>query len=162
MTQLFNGSRPSRQSANHGHSRTNWKSVSSKPSDVLENIHALYWSGVERDLGDILLALREWRKEANLPDLRDVGGHYSESNWTGFGTFVKRATGDAHMYDFMTRGPQLLTCSGRQHDVLDKLREMKSITLVSNSETRKLMRFQIADSILGTRNSLYYYCKVLV
>ena len=56
----------------------------------------LYWTGVRRDVVDILGALRTWNNDewvTNVFPQLEALGEDDSSSWTGFRTFVNRAIG---------------------------------------------------------------------
>ncbi|KAH8702863.1 hypothetical protein GQ44DRAFT_732665 [Phaeosphaeriaceae sp. PMI808] len=111
----------------NGH-RIAWERVSHLKSqyDVLSReLEAFYWTGVKRDVNDILKALRIWcddRWLANvLPQLGSLE-ESSSSSWTGFGTFVNKATGkDRSGLDQDIRETGLQAAAEQQYSGIEKL-----------------------------------------
>jgi hypothetical protein len=72
---------------------TNWKPVGTKSKDLYKALEDLYWQGIQRDVEDIIKALREWRDERYSIHITPMIDACSSKGHTGFGTFMKRATG---------------------------------------------------------------------
>jgi hypothetical protein len=79
--------------------RTSWKPVGTKSRDLYNALDDLYWQGIQRDVEDIIKALREWRDEQYSSHVTPMIDGCSSKGHTGFGTFTKRATGrkDEHV-----------------------------------------------------------------
>jgi hypothetical protein len=91
----------SQKGSNHGrrdgtrNHRTDWQRIGT--AYFLKAFSDLYWEGVRRDIREILKTLREWTECGGLDHLDDIGEPFNSSEASGFGTFVKRATGDSEM-----------------------------------------------------------------
>ena len=70
--------------------------VGSQHNILAVQLAELYWTGVRRDVVDILKALRTWNNDewvTNVFPQLEALGEGGGSSWTGFGTFVNRAIG---------------------------------------------------------------------
>src|SRR5262249_8840581 len=71
--------------------RTDWRQLGRGPDALLRQLDSLYWTGVERDLHDILRTLQAW-SQARYDAVAPPPLSPLPEDWLGFASFVNRAT----------------------------------------------------------------------